>query len=366
VIAIGFGQGQGDWAVIRANVASIDGRDIKLDGRIEEGNSGGPILKGGQVVGLITGAQGFGQATPAAFVELILRGWGVALSRTETAVVERARAEPDRVSTAAADSGQRYRLRAAGAAQGRTVLENTRLELRNGTLTLQGIRQPDPVTIVFAESNETQILDVANGQATRAKKKFLAKSVKITRGTGSARQESNEVSPLQGKTVIAESSGDRWTYSSPNGALSPAEQQELGTSFAADDAAFPPEPVPVGHEWEVSGSELRALLGLDNTTLGDGGAKMRLRRIVPCGSEQCAEIETQLRVAGLMVMDDGSQSGVMLEGQGVLLRSLQRHIDVKADLAGQMVFGGSSVVDGAPVEMAIAGPFTLTGTTSVK
>jgi hypothetical protein len=367
VIAIGFGQGQGDWAVIRANVASIDGRDIRLDGRIEEGNSGGPILKSGQVVGLITRTEGFGHATPAPFVELILRGWGLTLSRSDTPVVQPPRSAPARRSEAV-DSVQRYGLRFAGATQGRTTLETMRLELRDGTLTLDGVQQPGPVDIVFNQSTETQILRVSDGEPTRVRKQFLAKSMKVTRGTGAQRQESEEPSPLQGKTVIGESSGGQWSYSSPDGALSPADRQELGSSFAADDAAFLPDPVPVGHEWEVSGADLHALLGLDNTTLGDGSATMRLRRIVSCGSEQCAEVEIRLRVAGLMVMDDGTQTGVMLEGEGLLLRSLKERIDVEANLAGQMVFGSSGLATGQPgaVNMSIAGPFTLTGTTSVK
>jgi hypothetical protein len=94
VVTIGFGQGQGDWAVLTAQVVSVDGRDVKIDGRIEEGNSGGPVLKGGKVVGLITSSQrGLGLATPAQFVTFVLRSWGVDVTRVG-------------VSTPAATSGQ--------------------------------------------------------------------------------------------------------------------------------------------------------------------------------------------------------------------------------------------------------------------
>jgi hypothetical protein len=78
VVTIGFGQGQGDWAVLKGQVVSVDGRDVKIDGRIEEGNSGGPVLKEGRVVGLITSSQrGLGLATPAQFVKFVLKSWGV-------------------------------------------------------------------------------------------------------------------------------------------------------------------------------------------------------------------------------------------------------------------------------------------------
>ena len=42
VVAIGFGQGPGEWGVIKGTVASASGSDIRIDGRIEEGNSGRP------------------------------------------------------------------------------------------------------------------------------------------------------------------------------------------------------------------------------------------------------------------------------------------------------------------------------------
>jgi hypothetical protein len=82
VTTIGFGRGQGDWAVLRAQVISVDGRDLKLDGRIEEGNSGGPVLREGKVVGLITSQQGIGLATPVQFVSFVLKSWGIDVSQT--------------------------------------------------------------------------------------------------------------------------------------------------------------------------------------------------------------------------------------------------------------------------------------------
>ena len=42
-----MGRDQGD-------VASVSGSDIRIDGRIEEGNSGGPILMNGSVAGMVT------------------------------------------------------------------------------------------------------------------------------------------------------------------------------------------------------------------------------------------------------------------------------------------------------------------------
>jgi len=85
VVVIGFPQGGGSWAVLRASVVSQEGRELTLDGSIGEGNSGGPVLREGRVIGVVTtvgGGGGFGRALPAALVRLVLDGWGVKLAET--------------------------------------------------------------------------------------------------------------------------------------------------------------------------------------------------------------------------------------------------------------------------------------------
>jgi hypothetical protein len=79
VTAIGFPQGGGPWAVARADVVSRVGRDLTLAGPIDEGNSGGPVLRNdGAVVAVVTGVNAsFALATPVAIASLTLEGWGV-------------------------------------------------------------------------------------------------------------------------------------------------------------------------------------------------------------------------------------------------------------------------------------------------
>ena len=81
VLAIGFGQGSGEWGVIKGTVASASGSDIRIDGRIEEGNSGGPIIMNGSVAGMITSmSQGFGIGKSGIIVRSTLLGWDVNVS----------------------------------------------------------------------------------------------------------------------------------------------------------------------------------------------------------------------------------------------------------------------------------------------
>lgn len=105
VATIGFGQGQGDWGVILAHIASLDGRDLKLDGRIKEGNSGGPVFKGGAVIGIITSIdRDFALATPGQFVRTILANWGVSLAVAEPEAQPSARAAAENATKSQVDA----------------------------------------------------------------------------------------------------------------------------------------------------------------------------------------------------------------------------------------------------------------------
>ena len=85
VAAIGFPSGVASWGVLRVNVVALEGRNIVLSKDLEEGNSGGPVIKDNLVVGLVMGLnQGFALAVPASILRTVLTNWGVSLP-TESA-----------------------------------------------------------------------------------------------------------------------------------------------------------------------------------------------------------------------------------------------------------------------------------------
>jgi formylglycine-generating enzyme required for sulfatase activity len=78
VATIGFPAGLGDWAVTSSTIGTQEGSKLTLSGTIAEGNSGGPVLRGDNVVAMITSVQGIaGLAIPALFLDYTLKGWGV-------------------------------------------------------------------------------------------------------------------------------------------------------------------------------------------------------------------------------------------------------------------------------------------------
>jgi TPR repeat protein len=82
VTTIGFPRTGGAWLLSRADLAGRDGADLILSGgAIDEGSSGGPVIKNGKVIGVVQGLQGkFAKAIPASVVVGTLDGWGVAIA----------------------------------------------------------------------------------------------------------------------------------------------------------------------------------------------------------------------------------------------------------------------------------------------
>lgn len=77
ILVIGRQRGAGDWAILKGGVASRKGRYITVDANIDEGNSGGPIIHSGEVVGLVGGVTRYGRGVTAGSVREYLEGHGI-------------------------------------------------------------------------------------------------------------------------------------------------------------------------------------------------------------------------------------------------------------------------------------------------
>jgi S1-C subfamily serine protease len=86
VIVVGVPQLTESWSVIKADYVSRTGRDIHISGPIDEGLSGGPVIRKGQVVGLARGLKGpFGIVIPVESLSLFLEGLEIEVSRAPEA-----------------------------------------------------------------------------------------------------------------------------------------------------------------------------------------------------------------------------------------------------------------------------------------
>jgi len=74
---IGFPRvGGNDWAVTKGVLSGFDGPVLKFSGAVAEGNSGGPVLYQGQVIGVVMEVTGqFGNAKPAQIARFTVENW---------------------------------------------------------------------------------------------------------------------------------------------------------------------------------------------------------------------------------------------------------------------------------------------------
>ena len=75
------------WAVTPGVVTGQEGEYLVFSGAAAEGNSGGPVLWNGKVVGVVTEVLSqYGYAVPMPILRLALRGWGVPLEEASKTV----------------------------------------------------------------------------------------------------------------------------------------------------------------------------------------------------------------------------------------------------------------------------------------
>ena len=88
MVMIGFPLGTGPWHVTKGNIGSRQGRTIYFDPRVDSGNSGGPIIQKGKVVGVVMAAKSSGQGITVRGVQNYIEGFGItAQDRTSSAAM---------------------------------------------------------------------------------------------------------------------------------------------------------------------------------------------------------------------------------------------------------------------------------------
>jgi len=85
VTFIGFPRTLAPWTVSTGSVSGLKGPVLTFQGLVEEGHSGGPLLRNGKVVGVLTDArERMGYAVPSSIVEVALGGWQIRPEGTVT------------------------------------------------------------------------------------------------------------------------------------------------------------------------------------------------------------------------------------------------------------------------------------------
>ena len=78
ILVIGFPRNAGPWALIKGNISSRQGRDVFFSPSVDSGHSGGPILLGGKVVGVVGAeSQSGGRGVTVRSVQDYIEGFGI-------------------------------------------------------------------------------------------------------------------------------------------------------------------------------------------------------------------------------------------------------------------------------------------------
>lgn len=166
---------------------------------------------------------------------------------------------------------------------------------------------------------------------------------------------------LDGVSLIGTRTSGSWKFALEVG--EPTEKQRkkidlLGRIFSVNgEDLYPDRAVAVGESWTASPMAVRALLGADVLS-AQGSITLSLRSVEPCGSEQCARIETVVDVTAKTLTDENDELEIQVGGTGRTLRDLSRHVDIETS------FDGLAVMEGGALEMR--GPLVGKSTTVVK
>ena len=158
ITLIGFPQPEGSlWTVTTGTLSGRRGSALSFAGVADEGNSGGPVLFQGEVVGIVTqvGAK-FNSAAPAMLARFALEGWGVRLSeeiRTPPPDTVKNASKP--IFTAPAMPGPKV----AGTYQGRGFFSI------GGMVGLQATYQQQGETVSGSYANDQGDFGVVQGHA---------------------------------------------------------------------------------------------------------------------------------------------------------------------------------------------------------
>jgi hypothetical protein len=91
---IGHPRGAGDWAILKGGIASRQGRYVTVDANIDEGNSGGPIIHNGEVVGVVGGVTRYGRGVTAGSVREYLEGHGINIKESQPGALAKVQPTP--------------------------------------------------------------------------------------------------------------------------------------------------------------------------------------------------------------------------------------------------------------------------------
>lgn len=204
----------------------------------------------------------------------------------------------------------------------------------------------------------------------------------LVEAEGEPAEEETETESLEGCTVLGKRRDGVWSFALAEG--TPTKKQakdleEMGETFGAGDKLYPKEPIRIGHQWTVSGTDLRGLLGASDMDNIGGELAARLVGVEKHEGMECARITVEGTVTFDLDMDEEEGEGeeeaaeftmpsmkATFQLKGDVLRSLEHGVDVVADLVGTLVVRGQAEAVGMTFDVGMKGPVKVKGTVDLS
>lgn len=269
--------------------------------------------------------------------------------------------------TAKDDAG--YDLRGPAPKKGQVTVSKTVFKIKNANVTLKvgGMKLEAKQTLTATEDDEIKVLAVDGRQATKAQTKILKEKVDTVTSLGGNEMTDSKAGDLEGEVIVSERTGPgKWKHSLVDTKPNDKQKKELNKRVGPEneDDLYPEGKVKVGHTWTVDASALQRVFGGSITEL-KGKLKMKFAKVEEVDGEECAVIEAAGTIKGVAHEDEGDLD-VELDLKGTTWRAVKTGLDVKDKASGKMKMAGKIKMDGAEVDIALDGPFTIDSTTKFK
>ena len=100
IIVVGFPRSAGPWHVIKGNIGSSQASDIFFSPSVDTGNSGGPIIRQGKVIGIVMATESSGRGLTADRVQAYIGGFEIMSHESTSAASMATESSPPPATTA--------------------------------------------------------------------------------------------------------------------------------------------------------------------------------------------------------------------------------------------------------------------------
>ena len=128
---------------------------------------------------------------------------------------------------------------------------------------------------------------------------------------------------------------------------------ELGEDF------YPEDPVAVGYEWSTDGAPLLRIMFGENWLEEAGEATLKFEKLTEYRGEQAAELLINAELKGRGLDNGNNELDYTIRVTGTIIRSIDSNMDREINLEGDVEMESVVVRNDVPVDVVIAGPFSI-------